>query len=348
MGNTENVLKEILEDTSPNEETMRLVRERRNEVLQAAERYLGALRTYTSGSVAHRTANGDTDADGGVVLDRRSYPKLGPDGDGEGPDDIVQDMRNHLRTELKDEHPDIAFYVSKRAIRTTYHEPLPDGTDPTVDSIVALTRKGGALWIPNLKQSRWDASDPECHTRLMRAEPASLRRTRAKIVRLAKAWNKQASQPGLSSFNITALALACVTEDLGIADGLKEFFHYAAKDLKKRLTPDPAGVSPAIKVLGDRDVVVGRLERAASKMDDALAHDDDEDRVREILAELYWKYVDPPVGSTSKASFAKALRNGNSSVSVSSGLALGKEIGAPMKTTRSHGNPRLRRYFHYE
>ena len=56
MGNTEKVLKEVLEDTAPDSETMRLVRERRNEVLQAAERYLGALRTYTSGSVAHRTS----------------------------------------------------------------------------------------------------------------------------------------------------------------------------------------------------------------------------------------------------------------------------------------------------
>lgn len=53
MGFTEIVLKEVLEDTAPDSETMRLVRERRNEILRAAERYLGALRTYTSGSVAH-------------------------------------------------------------------------------------------------------------------------------------------------------------------------------------------------------------------------------------------------------------------------------------------------------
>lgn len=337
MGNTEIVLREVLKDTSPNGDTMRLVRERRNEVLRAAERYLGALRTYTSGSVAHRTANGDTDADGGVVLDRRSYPKLGPDGDGEGPEEVVQDMRNHLRTELKNEHPAIAFYVSKRAIRTTYHEALPDGTDPTVDLIVALTREGRALWIPNRDRDRWDVSDPECHTRLMTAPPVGLRRLRAQVVRLAKAWNKQASRPGLSSFNITALALACITEDMGIADGLKELFHHSARDLKRRLTPDPAGVSPAIKLLEDRSVVIGRLERAARKMDDALDHDDDEDLVREVLAELFGKYVEPPAGSSSKAAFASALRNGNGSVGVSGGLVLGKGIGAYMKTTRSHG-----------
>ncbi len=342
MGHTENILKEILKDTAPSKETMALVRERRDEVLRVAGRYPGALRTYQSGSVAHRTSNDDTDADGGVVLDRRSYPALGPDGAGEAPAEIVEEIRNYLRTELKDDHPDIAFYVSKRAIRVTFHEPLPDGTDPTVDLIVALTRKAGALWIPNLDQSRWDASDPECHTRLMTADPATLRRTRAKIIRLAKAWNKQASRPGLSSFNITALALACVTPGMGIAKGLREFFDYAAKELKKRRTPDPAGVSPPIKLLIDRDTIVGRLERATKKMDDALDHDDDEDRVREALSGLFGQYVDPPSGSSSKAAFASNLRTGNSGVRVSSGLILGTGTGASVKTTRSYGGTRMR------
>ena len=341
MGNTENMLQDILRVTSPGEETMDLVRTRRDEVLRVAGRYTGALHTYQSGSIAHRTANGDTDADGGVVLDRRSYPSLGPDGDGVGPADIVEDVRRYLRSELKDDHPNVAFYVSRRAIRVTFHEALLDGTDPTVDLIVALTRKGGALWIPNIKQSRWDASDPEYHTRLMTAEPATLRRTRAKVVRLAKAWNKQASQPGLSSFNITALALACVTSGMGIATGLREFFHHASKDLKKHRTPDPAGVSPPIKLLEERDIVVGRLERAAKKMDDALANDDDEGKVREALAGLFGQYVDPPPSSSSKAAYASALRKGNSAVGVSSGLVIGARAGVPLKNTRSYGDTRL-------
>jgi len=94
----------------------------------------------------------------------------------------------------------------------------------------------------------------------MTAEPATLRRTRAKVIRLAKAWNKQYREPGMCAFNITALALACITEGLGVATGLAEFFSYAAKDLKQRLTPDPAGVSPPIKLLIDRDVMISRLE----------------------------------------------------------------------------------------
>ena len=341
MGATNSILEGILGETAPSDAILEAVRARRDKVLRVAGNFPGALRTYTSGSVAHRTANDDTDADGGVVLDRRSYPNLGPDGGGEGPATIVEDIRSYLRDELKDDHPDIAFYVSKRAIRVTFKEPVSDGTDPTVDLIVALTRKDGALWIPNLHRSRWDASDPEYHTSLMTAEPADLRRTRAKVVRLAKVWNKQATRPGLCAFNITALALACVTEGMGIAAGLGEFFDHAASDLKKHLTPDPAGVSPSIKLLEDRDTVVGRLESAANKMNDALAHDDDEDAVREALSGLYGQYVEPPPGSSSKAAFASALRKGNSAVGISGGLVIGKETGVTVKTTRSFGSGHL-------
>ena len=339
MGTTNSILEDILRDTAPGDAILEAVRARHGEVLRTASRYPGALRTYKSGSVAHRTANEDTDADGGVVLDRRSYTSLGPDGDNGGPTEIVEDMRSYLRDELKDDHADVAFYVSKRAIRITFKEPLSDGTtDPTVDLIVALTRKDGALWIPNLHRPGWDASDPEFHTSLMTAEPANLRRTRAKIIRLAKVWNKQASKPGLCSFNITALALACITEGMGIATGLAVFFDYAANDLKRHFTPDPAGVSPPIKLLEDRDVVIGRLERATKKMDDALTHDDDEDAVREALSSLYGQYVDPPTGSSSKAAFASALRKGNSSVGISGGLIIGTQSKVPLKTTRSYGS----------
>src|SRR5207302_1797981 len=115
--------------------------------------------------------------------------------------------------------------------------------------------------------------------------------------RLAKVWNKQYSQPGMCAFNITALALASITEGMGVATGLAAFFAYAAKDLKKRLTPDPAGVSPPIKLLIDRDIVVRRLEQASRLMDWALAHDEDEQAVREALAEFCWNYVQPPAES---------------------------------------------------
>jgi hypothetical protein len=341
MGITASVLDDILRTIAPGDDTLDAVQNRRDEVLGLVAPYPGALRTYASGSIAHRTANDDTDADGGVVLNQRWYHELGPDGDDEGPIDMVENMRAYLRDALKDAHPRIAFRLSKRAIRVTYKEPLADETDPTVDLIVALTRKDGALWIPNLDRPGWDPSDPECHARLMTADPATLRRTRAKIVRLAKAWNRQYTQPGLSAFNITALALACITEGMGVATGLAELFTYAAKDLKQRLTPDPANVSPPIKVLIDRNSVVLRLEQASQRMEEALAHDDDEMAVREALSSIYWEYpecVQPPAGSTSKAAFANILRSGNSGVSISGGLIMATPNAHPLKTTRAYGS----------
>lgn len=338
MGITASILDDVQRQIAPSDETLDAVRNRRDEVLGIIAPYPGALRTYASGSIAHRTANDDTDADGGMVLDRRCYPELGPDGDGEGPADIVEDVRAYLRDALKEAHPNIAFRLSKRAIRVTYKEPLADGTDPTVDLIVALTRKDGALWIPNLERPGWDPSHPEYHTQLMTAEPATLRRTRAKIVRLAKAWNKQYAQPSLSAFNLTALALGSITGGMGVASGLAELFSYAAKDLRQRLTPDPAGVSPPIKLLLDRNVVVSRLEQASQHMEEALGHDDNETIVREALSKVYWKYVQPPAASTSKVAFANILRRGNAGVGISRGLVIGTTNTVPLKTTRAFGD----------
>ena len=69
--------------------------------------------------------------------------------------------------------------------------------------------------------------------------------------------------------------MACIDKEHSVPEGLADWFRYSARDLKKRLTPDPAGVSQPIKLMEDRDVVVGRLESAADLMKDALENDDD-------------------------------------------------------------------------
>lgn len=342
MQNTASYLNDVHAELAPSDETLSAVRSRRDEVLAKAISYPGVLRTYKSGSIAHRTANHDTDADCGVVLDRRSYPNLGPDGEGEEPNQIVEEVRGFLRERMKEDHPDIRFRVTKRAIKVSFNEPLDDETDPSVDLIVSLTRKNGqGLWIPNVKAEDWDASHPEYHTKVLTDDPAGLRRVRAKVIRLAKGWNTQFTEPGLCSFNIEALALSCITEEHSAPDGLAEFFRYAASDLKKRLTPDPAGVSKPIKLLMDRDVVVGRLKRAAKHMRDALDNDDDKTKVQEAIAGLYGNYVSPPDGSASKEAIASALRRGSPPLGVSGGaLSLGGSGGPILKPTRSWGSER--------
>ena len=211
-----------------------------------------------------------------------------------------------------------------------------------MDLIVALTRENGqGLWIPNNETGGWDASHPECHTKILTDDPAGLRRVRAKVIRLAKGWNTQFAEPGLCSFNIEALALSCITEKHSVPDGLTELFRFAASDLKKNLTPDPANVSKPIKLLMDRDVVVGRLKRAAKRMKDALDNDDDKTKVQEAMAGLYWNYVSPPDGSASKEAIASALRGGSPALGVSGGaLSLGGSGGPSLKPTRSWGSER--------
>lgn len=342
MNYVDNILADIQREIAPSDETLEAARNRRDEVLSIVRGYPGALRTYTAGSIAHRTANDDTDADCGVVLDRRLYYELGPDGAGGAPNDIVEDVRAYIRNKLKDTHPDIAFQLTKRAIKITFNEPLQNGSDPSVDLIVALTRVAGALWIPNLERRWWDASDPEYHTQLLTAEPAGLRRMRAKVIRLAKAWNKQYSQPGLCSFNIEALALETIKEEVGIADGLAGFFDYAANDLSKRQTPDPAGVSDPIKILVERQVVARRLSKAAENLENALNSDNEND-ARDDIASIYWVYVTPSSSSLSKSAFAKVLREGNSAVRVvpGGGISIASAAGIALKTTRAYGGENL-------
>ena len=101
MQNTASYLNDVHAELAPSDDTLAAARSRRDEVLAEARSYSGALRIYISGSIAHRTANQDTDADCGVVLDRRSYPRLGPDGEREGPNQIVEDVRELLRERLK-------------------------------------------------------------------------------------------------------------------------------------------------------------------------------------------------------------------------------------------------------
>ncbi len=331
------LLDDLRREIEPDELTIKTARQRRDDALDGAKEHPGVARGYNSGSIAHATANSDTDADCGIVLDRRVWPELGPDGDGVGPCDVVEDVRSLVRSYLLEIYPGVKTWLTKRAIQLKFHDPLANDTDPSVDLIVGLQRKDGGLWIPNLPSNSWDASDPIRHTELLTAPPKALRVLRARVVRLGKCWNCQYTEPGMCSFNVEALALASVTEDLDLATGLAEFFRYAASDVARRNTPDPAEVSKPIKLKIDRQAMVDRLRGAATLMEETLDHGDDEDAVRTSLADLFWKHLDPAAGANSKAAWTRSLRTGNSGVSMGADLALGTS-GTRLKTTRSFGS----------
>lgn len=337
MGLVDQLLDEVRAELAPSDDVLAAARARRKQVLDVARQHPGVLRTFSSGSIAHGTANGDTDADCGVVLDRRVYQGLGPDGDGVGPEDAVEKVRDLLRGELSEEE-DIGFRLTKRAIKVTFDEPI-DGQDPSVDLIVGLERREAAgIWIPNLERGSWDPSHPEKHTQLFAARPRKVRRVWARATRLAKGWNKQFSRPAVCSFNLEVFAWRAVEEDMSLSEALHELLSHGAAELKERNTPDPAGVSKPIKTLIDRQQAATRLERAAAQMAEAREAGDDEEALRAALAKLFPDYVKPPEASASKAGFADALRRGNAGLTIGAG---GLEVGGregELKPTRSYGD----------
>lgn len=184
----EQIVGEVRTRIAPEDRVLDETANRRDKVRKAAGRFNGALRSFASGSLAHRTVNNPiSDGDAGVVADRRVWFLLGPDGGGMGPDSVMRELGGFVCDELRGDYPQISFELTKRAIMFEFHEPMDD-EDPSVDLVLCLTRRDApGFWIPNRDRDRWDASDPETHTALMTAPPAELRQHRARVVRLAKA-----------------------------------------------------------------------------------------------------------------------------------------------------------------
>ena len=300
MGHTDDILFDVQRQIAADDDVLAEARERTNLVLEIALGFPGARRTFRSGSLAVHTFNNPvTDGDGGVVLDRRYYPSLGPDGGGDIPNGIVTKMCALLGPEVRKTYPNARCHTSKRGPKMLFGGPLK-GQDPTVDLVVALDRRDAdGLWIPHLEKERWDASHPEQHVRLLNSEPVSLRRLRRRVIRLLKAWNKQWTDPAFSSFHLSVLALLYVESGMSVGTGLRTVFEKAAKYLESGdNTKDPASVSSPIKLLLDRSAAVDRLQKAATNMARALDHDDDNQIVQTALNRVFRNYVDPPTGDS--------------------------------------------------
>lgn len=343
MGLTLDMLNEVRGQIAADPDVLRAAGARRDLVGQAARKIPGALRWFSSGSLAHRTVNRPvTDADSGIVLDRRSYPMLGPDSEeNEGPEGIIDELIQLVEPCLKERYRSLEISTSRRGLLIEFNAPLADDQDPSVDLIVTLTRKEApGLWIPDLKKGGWTPSDPEKHTELFTSGTQECRQLRARVIRLAKAWNKQYKERDrpLSSFNIEALAWEYVEDgSVSLDEALAGWFRYARDEIEKANTQDPAGVSEPIRLLLSRAGVVKRLGAAADRLDHALSHEDDEDAVRDDLALVFQDYVEPPPGS--KAAWAAALRDGNQGVGATpTGLVIG--TGAALKTTPAYGASR--------
>jgi hypothetical protein len=311
MGHTLTLIGDVQKQVHADDDALDEARTRRRSVLQICRGFRGALRTYVSGSLAAGVVTHPVvDADGGVVFDRRVYPSLGPDGDGEAPTQLVSDLHHFLGPEIRRSWSEAKVYDMKRGLRIFFHEPLSDGQDPYVDVVVGIGRGAGAgLWIPNLDIPRWDPSDPEKHVELFTQGSRGLRRARAQVTRLGKAWNNQYGSPGMTSFNVCALAREAITTAVPVDEGLSTFFDHAATALNERRTEDPAGVSGPIDLKEPKEVVVGRLRDARDQLREALANDDDAHIVGEALHGVFWKYLPAPASASSKNEVATRLRH---------------------------------------
>ena len=342
--NAHTILEDVRREVAAHPESLREARLRRDRVLAAASNYRGALRTYPAGSLATRFTNDPvSDADAGIVMDRRTLPDLGPDGKGELPARLVEAIRLHILPQLAKWYRNVRVERMKRGLLVLFNEPLASGEDPSVDLVIALNRAvDDALWIPNLDKNRWDPSHPEKHVELFTAGAEGLRRTRRHVVRLAKAQVQQFDEPHICSFNIAALAWECIESAERLDIALLRFFDYAAAGLAQHLTGDPAGVSEPIRV-DDRQLAVDRLRYTADGLRLAIDADDDEHKVRTALtaAGVFWLLVAPSNGSQANKLVEAVCTGSKVSVTSAGMLVAGTSTSSAtvVKSTRSYGGP---------
>jgi hypothetical protein len=328
------VLTDVRDQIAVDDDVLKETKARRNLVKRHARSFPGVLKSFDSGSVAHGTVNKPvSDADCGIVLDRRTYPELGPDGEDVAPNDVVRDVAVHVLAGVLEVYPQATFRVCKRAILIEFDEPLDDQQDPSVDLIVALAKAyGDGRWIPNTEAGDWDASDPEEHTRLLNDPDVSTRVHRARVIRLAKAAVKQDDTPVVSSFNLEALALEHVGAESTMAEGLRDLLLDGADSLEQGLTKDPAGVSDPIKLPDgiSRDTAVARLR----EFGDAVSRPLDADSLQEAedtLAEVFPDHVESGAGARS---LGEALRRRNRA-QIGAAFGCGAE---ELKPSRAYGD----------
>lgn len=150
------------------------------------------------------------------------------------------------------------------------------------------------------------------------------------------AVEKDGDKKVVISFNIEALALLHVTEVTGLAEGLRDFFLDAADEIEERLTPDPADVSPPIKLPEgiSHEQAAKRLRFFGKRIAEAIENRYDEQAVRQALAHVFPEQL-PDAPRFEMSEFARALRGGNVTPAVQATLGAGSER---LKNTRSFGD----------
>ncbi|MCX5250367.1 hypothetical protein OG895_35040 [Streptomyces sp. NBC_00201] len=314
---------------------------RRRQLLAASARraFFGST-TYFNGSVAHGDANTPlTDVDLGVVLTKKDAEPYGPGKKSALP--LMEIARDAIHEDLDDEFPNLTIEVAdrRRAVLVRFGKPVTPGqSDFTADVMTALPHPSGrGLYIPNTKiAAQWDRADPITHTRMVLKAIEDTKVVFARTVRLLKHWNGTHSKP-MCSWNIKALCLGCLDEPMPLINVLQVFFAYAADEIDKGPTPDPAEVAGPITLNMPRSEVHKRLCTARKYIDLAIEHEkagrplSAQHALHQVLPELV-----PEVDATEEEAdrLARTVRSGGTSLT-----GLGLTTGLPTPTrTRAWGN----------
>lgn len=317
------------------DEELAEAKRRRRLLAAAARRAFPGSTTYFNGSVAHGDANTPlTDVDLGVVLASKAAVPYGPGRKSALP--LMEIVRDTIREDLSDEFPKLTIEIigRRRAVLVRFGDPVTPGqADFTADVMTAIPHPSGrGLYIPNTKiAAGWDRADPITHTRMVLQAIDDTNVVFARAVRLLKHWNGTHSKP-MCSWNIKALCLGCLDEPMALINALQIFFTYAADEIDKGPTPDPAGAAGPIPLNMPRVEVHKRLCTARKNIDLAIEHEkagrplSAQHALHQVLPEL----VPDADGTAEEADrLARTIRSGGASAS---GLGLVSGLTTPTRT----------------
>ncbi|WP_217247459.1 hypothetical protein [Streptomyces sp. AC602_WCS936] len=320
------------------DEELAEAKRRRRLLAASVRRAFPGSTTYFNGSVAHGDANTPlTDVDLGVVLTETNAVPYGPNK--KSALALMKIARAAIHEDLDDEFPKLTIEVEgrRRAVLVRFGDPVTPGQDDfTADVMTAIPHPSGrGLYIPNTKiAAQWDRADPIAHTRMVLQAIEDTKVVFARTVRLLKHWNGTHSKP-MCSWNIKALCLTCLDEPMPLINALQSFFTYAADEIDKGPTPDPAEVAGPIPLNMARADVYKRLCTARKYIDLAIEHENEgrpvlaQHALHQVLPELVAK---PDATKEEADRLARTVRSGGPAAS---GLGLATGLATP---TRAWGD----------
>jgi hypothetical protein len=247
---------------------------------------------YLSGSIQHGDALTPLDdIDLGVIV-------AGPLAHSErirSPEFILSRVSQSLQLRLRKHYPNLTTGIAgqKRSILIRFGNRASGSADFTADVIVALRPSSGpGIFVPNLNSGTWDRSDPLRHNEMMADANAATGDLLNQVARIVKLWNRAHDLP-LSSWNIKAICLTCITRHSSLTDGVRRFFDFASDSLTRGPTPDPAGISSPIDFELPQHLVIRHVRNAAREFESIASDSGRPENISPALKKFLGEAISP-------------------------------------------------------